>query len=133
MVAAIRSDRGASRHLQGAGLQQRLTLLISVPLMAEYEAVMTRPEHLAAARLSVADVSVVLDAVIAVAEPVRLAYLWRPQLRDPDDDMVLETAINGRADRLVTFNRRDFAIAAARFVLVICAPREAVSALKAGP
>ena len=79
-----------------------------------------------------ADVAVLLNAVAAVAEPVRLAYLWRPQLRDPDDDMVLEAAINGQADRLVTFNQRDFALAGGRFGLVICTPRTAVLALEAG-
>jgi predicted nucleic acid-binding protein len=99
-------QHGASRHLLVAGLRLRLTLLVSVPLLIEYEAVMTRPQHLVASRLSVRDVSVLLDAVATVAEPVRLAYLWRPQLRDPDDDMVLEAAINGQADRLVTFNQR---------------------------
>jgi predicted nucleic acid-binding protein len=80
--------------------------------------------------LSTADVTVLLDAVVAVAEPVRLAYLWRPQLRDADDDMVLEAAINGQADRLVTFNQHHFATASARFGLVICAPRAAVLALE---
>ena len=132
MVAAIRSDTGASRRLLVAGLQRQLTLLVSVSLLTEYEAVMTRPGHLAAARLSTADVAVLLNAVAAVAEPVRLAYLWRPQLRDPDDDMVLEAAINGQADRLVTFNQRDFAAAGGRFGLVICTPRTAVLALEAG-
>jgi len=47
-----------------------------------------------------------LDAVAAVAEPVRLAFLWRAILSDADDDMVLETAMNGQAGSIVTFNRR---------------------------
>ena len=105
-------------------------MLVSVPLVIEYEAVMTRAEHRATARLSSADVAVLLDAVVAVAEPVRLAYLWRPQVQDPNDDMVLETAVNGRADRLVTFNQRHFVSAGGRFGLVICAPRELVRTLE---
>jgi hypothetical protein len=48
--------------------------------------------------LSARDVAVLLDAVAAVAEPVKLAFLWRPTLPDADDDMVLETAVNGRAE-----------------------------------
>ena len=89
MLAAIRGDAGASRWLLRSILERRrdLTLLVSVPLLIEYEAVMTRAEHLKAAGLSVADVGVLLDAVAAVAEPVRLAYLWRPTLPDADDDM----------------------------------------------
>jgi predicted nucleic acid-binding protein len=128
MVAAIRSDAGASRWLLRSALERRrgLTLLVSVPLMIEYEAVMTRPEHLKAAGLSMADVAVLLDAVAAVAEPVRLAYLWRPTLQDADDDMVLEAAVNGRADGIVTFNRRDFDPAAERFGIAVLAPGEAV-------
>src|SRR5438270_629444 len=99
MVAAIRSDRGASRRLLRAALEgQGLRLLVSVPLLIEYEAVMTRPEHLRAARLTTGDIGVLLDAVAAIAERVELAFLWRPVLPDADDDMVLETAINGRAD-----------------------------------
>jgi putative PIN family toxin of toxin-antitoxin system len=108
MIAAIRSDQGASRRLLTAGLQQECTLLISVPLIFEYEAVMCRPDHLTASRLSISDVHILLDAVVSVAEPVRLAFLWRPMLSDPNDDMVLEAAVNGQAERLVTFNRRDF-------------------------
>ena len=126
MGAAIRSDSGASRRLLMAALECRLTLLASVPLMIEYQAVMTRPEHLAASRLSIEDVSVLLDAVAAVAQPVRLAFLWRPAVRDPDDDMVLEAAVNGRADAIVTFNIRDFDKAAEHFGVEVVLPREAV-------
>jgi predicted nucleic acid-binding protein len=126
MVAAIRSDAGASRRLLVAGLQRRLILLASVPLLIEYQAVLTRLEHLAASGLAADDVNILLDAVAAVAEPVRLAFLWRPIARDPDDDMVLEAAVNGRADALVTFNIRDFTGAAERFGIAVISPGEAV-------
>ncbi len=91
MVAAIRSDAGASRVLLRAALERRrrVTMLVSVALLIEYEAVMTRGEHLDAAGLLSTDVGALLDAFAAVAEPVRLSYLWRPALPDADDDMVL--------------------------------------------
>ena len=130
MVAAIRSDAGASRRLLVAALERRFTLLASVPLMIEYEAVMTRPEHLAASGVSVDDVNVLLDAVATVVEPVRLAFLWRPAVRDPDDDMVLEAAVNGRADAIVTFNIRDFRNVAEQFGVDVFAPGEALRALE---
>lgn len=130
MVAAIRSDAGASRRLLVAALEGRLTMLVSVPLLIEYEAVLTRPEHLAAARLSVEDVGVLLDAVASVLTPVRLAFLWRPTLRDADDDMVLEVAVNGQADAIVTFNLRDFAPGADKFGIGVLLPREALRQLE---
>ena len=132
LIAAIRSDAGASRWLLRAALERRrgLTLLVSVPLLIEYEAVMTRAEHLSASGLSKASVGVLLDAVAAVAEPVRLAFLWRPTLPDVDDDMVLEAAVNGRADAIVTFNLRDFAAATKQFGIAIMSSAEAVKRLE---
>lgn len=131
MVAAIRSDMGASRRLLRASLERQFTLLVSVPLMIEYEAVMTRREHLTASGLAVVEVGRLLDAIAAVAEPVRLSFLWRPVARDPDDDMVLETAVNGRADWLATFNLRDFASGAERFGLNVVRPGDVVRELEA--
>jgi putative PIN family toxin of toxin-antitoxin system len=131
MVAAIRSHVGASNRLLILALERRLTLLVSTPLLIEYEAVMTRVEHLAASGLSAGDVSAILDAVAAVATPVRLAFHWRPALRDPDDDMVLETAVNGGAEAIVTLNRRDFG-AAGQFGLEVLSPGMALARVEAG-
>jgi predicted nucleic acid-binding protein len=135
MVAAIRSDAGASRWLLRAALMRRrgLTILVSVPLLIEYEAVMTRAEHLGASGLAAADVGMLLDAVAAVAEPVRLAYLWRPILPDLDDDMVLEAAVNGRADGIVTFNRRDFEVPMKQFGIAVMSSGEAVNRMEKKP
>jgi putative PIN family toxin of toxin-antitoxin system len=133
VVAAIRSDAGASRRVLVAALERRFTLVASVALLIEYESVMTREEHLAVAGLSVADVATLLDAVALVAEPVRLAFLWRPTLRDPDDDMVLEVAVNGAADAIVTMNRRDFVPAAQSFAIEILSPGAAAARLEPRP
>jgi putative PIN family toxin of toxin-antitoxin system len=130
MVAAIRSDTGASHHLLVAGLERRFTMLASVPLLIEYQAVITRQEHLPASRLSVSDAEALLDAVAAVAEPVWLDFLWRPVLSEADDDMVLETAVNGQADGIVTFNRRHFVSATKRFGLDVLLPAETVNQLE---
>jgi putative PIN family toxin of toxin-antitoxin system len=115
LVAAFRSDQGASRQLLLAALDRRLVMLVSVPLMLEYEAVLTRQEHLAAAGITADDVNRVLDALTSVIEPVRLAFLWRPRLKDVADEMVLETAVNGTTDRLVTFNLKHLGNAASEF------------------
>jgi predicted nucleic acid-binding protein len=60
-----------------------------------------------------------------MAEPVKIHFLWRPQLRDPSDEMVLETAVNGRADLLVTFNERDHGTVPERFGIQVTTPRRA--------
>jgi predicted nucleic acid-binding protein len=131
MVAAFRSRLGASRAWLRAILKGEATLLLSVPLVLQYEAVLTRPEHLAAGRASAGQIVALLDALCAVCRPVEIAFLWRPTLRDPDDEMVLEVAANGRADRLLTFNERDFA-GAERFGVRVVRPGPAWRAWRQG-
>ena len=70
---------------------------------------MSRAEHRTVSGLSTVELGAVLDAIAAIVTPVTISYLWRPILRDPDDELVLEAAVNGRADLLLTFNERDFA------------------------
>lgn len=124
LVAAFRSNSGASRRILEEALAQGFELLLSVPLIFEYEAVLTRPEHLAASGASVEDVEDVLDGLAAVGRRVRLAFRWRPALPDPNDDMVLETAVNGQAHAIITFNERDFNPVAARFGCRVMRPGE---------
>jgi len=130
LVAAVRSDQGASRQLLLAALDRRFVSLVSVPLMLEYEAALTRTEHLSAAGISVEDVNTILDALAAVIEPVRLLFLWRPRLKDVGDEMVLETAVNGRADILVTFNLKHMSEAAQEFGFRALSPGKAWSEIR---
>ena len=125
VVAALRSDRGASRQLLLSALDTDVELLLSVPLMVEYGAVLSRSEHLAVIGLTSGQVGEILDALAVVAIPVRLSFLWRPRLKDPADEMVLETAVNGAADWLVTFNTRHLAEAALDFGIRVLRPQEA--------
>ena len=73
----------------------------------------------------------VFNSLARVAEAVQIGFLWRPLLSDPTDDMVLETAVNGRADLLVTFNQKDFAAVAEGFGFKILRPSEALHRLRA--
>lgn len=108
VVAGLRSRRGASRAWLNAVLQREAALLLSVPLALqyEYEAELTRPEQLSASGASRAEAILLLDALCAWCRPVEVSFLWRPMLRDPNDQMVLEVAVKGPADRLLTFNER---------------------------
>lgn len=125
VVAAMRSPAGASAGLVEAALNGRLSLLANVALVLEYEAVCLREDHLQAAGLDAATARAFVDALAALAEPVDSHFVWRPQLRDPSDEMVLEAAVNGRADGIVSFNRRDFGAAPARFGIALWLPRDA--------
>ena len=130
LVAAFRSDRGASRQLLFAALDHSFDLLLSVPLMLEYEAVLTRSEHLEAWGLRMEEVALVLDDLASVARRVRLAFRWRPMLSDANDDMVLETAVNGDANAIVTFNHRDFEKASQEFHCAVIFPRQALGEIR---
>lgn len=130
VVAAMRSPSGASAAILRAVRQGRVSLLLSVPLAMEYESVCSRPEHQLASGLSEKEVEAFLDAVIAMAEPVKIHFLWRPQLHDPADEMVLEAAVNGRADLLVTFNLGDYGTVPTQFGIEVLPPREAIKRIR---
>ena len=130
MVAALRSSRGASRQLLLGALNGGFQLLLSVPLILEYEAVLNRPEHLAACGLSHAEIGRVLDDLAGIAKPVSLSFRWRPRLSDPNDEMVLETAVNGDADAIVTFNQRDFEAAVRDFGCAVILPGAALGQVR---
>jgi putative PIN family toxin of toxin-antitoxin system len=130
VVAAMRSPTGASAAIVRAVRQKQATLLLSVPLAIEYEAVCRRSEHRVEAGLSDRQVEIFLNAIIAMGEPVATHFLWRPQLRDPNDEMVLEAAVNGRADAVVTFNVRDYGDAASQFGVEVLLPREAMARIR---
>lgn len=129
-VAGMRSTGGASAALLLAALERRLTLCANVALMLEYEAVCSRAAQRAAVALTRKEVYIFLDTIAALAEPVNTHFLWRPQLRDPADEMVLEATVNGRAQAIATFNVRDFRTVAARFGVDLLRPREAMALLK---
>jgi putative PIN family toxin of toxin-antitoxin system len=130
IVAAMRSPSGASAALVQAARRREITPLANIALALEYEATCRLPEHRLAAGLTAAQVLVFVDAVIAMVEPVETHYLWRPQLRDPGDELVLEAAVNGQAAAIVTFNKRDFGAAPARFGVAVLAPAEAIRRIR---
>ena len=124
LVAATLSPFGASFQILAMVPQQRFDLLLSVPLMLEYEEVLKRDDMRAQSRLTVEEVDVLLDMLVAVGTPYTPFFQWRPQLSDPDDEMILELAANGRADAIVTVNIRDFLPAARTFGVEVLRPGE---------
>ena len=122
IAAALRSARGASAALMLHAAEKRVKPLLSVALVLEIESVLCRPEHLAATGLSVAMVQDFVDELCALSEPVQIHFAWRPMLHDAADEMVLEAAVNGQADALVTFNLKDFLPAASGLGVEVIAP-----------
>jgi putative PIN family toxin of toxin-antitoxin system len=124
IVTALRSVSGAGNALLRLVAQQKLVPLASPALFLEYEDVLKRPEQRLATGLDIDAIDRFLAALASACEPVEMQFRWRPQLRDAKDEMVLETAINGRADALITYNIRDFLSVADRFGLRVLRPGE---------
>lgn len=125
LVAGLRSRTGASNPLLVAGFQKRFVWCCSVPLFYEYEAVLNRAEFLLDSGLTRKQIGEFLEDIAATVVPVGIDFHWRPQLGDPDDEMVLEAAINCGGS-IVTHNARDFRDVPARFGLGLLSPAEAL-------
>lgn len=106
LIAALRSPHGASFRVLSSLGSGHFGTHISVPLVLEYESVAAR--HLDDLPISRADVEDVLDYICQVSTAHEIYYIWRPFLPDPRDDMVLEVAVAGGCDAVVTFNKQDF-------------------------
>lgn len=107
LVAGLRSRRGASFKLLSLVGSERFGINVSVPLVFEYEDVLFRPE--VGVPLSRAAIEAVLDYHCTVARHHEIFFLWRPYLKDPRDDLVLELAVKAGCQFIVTHNVRDFA------------------------
>src|SRR5260370_1711275 len=107
-VTAVRSSNGAAGEVVRMVFREEIVLLMDLKLGLEYRDVALRPEHLMASALSEREVLELIEALEAFAEPVEIMLKTRPLSPDPNDDMVLDLAINGQADALVTNNTKHF-------------------------
>src|ERR1700728_1468431 len=123
IVAGLRSQLGASNRILTLVAERRLVPLVTTAVFFEYEDVLNRPEQQLATGMAKEDVSGFLAALASAAEPVDVHFMWRPQLADPADELVLETAVNGRASTIVTHNLRHFLPAARDFEIEVITPR----------
>ena len=129
IVSAMQSPAGASATLILSALEGKVCLVANVPLIIEYEATCSRSEHRLAAGLTAMEVIAFLDGLAALIEPLESHFLWRPRLRDPADEMVLEAAVNGQADMIVTFNGRDFRLSPQSFGIEVLRPADVLRRL----
>jgi putative PIN family toxin of toxin-antitoxin system len=130
VAAGLRSRSGAGNALLRLVANRRLVPLATPPLFLEYEDVLKRPEQRLANGLAPEAIDEFLAELAALIEPVEVHFGWRPQLKDPNDEMVLESAINGEADALVTYNVADFAAAGQRFQIPVLRPADLLRMVK---
>ena len=119
VVSGIRSPDGASREILHLISEDVVMPISSVPLFLEYEGVLKGESG-----LSKRDVDAILDFLLSHARLQRIDFLWRPLLPDPQDDCVLECAVNAEAAALVTFNLRDFPGVKKYFGITVVTPGE---------
>lgn len=124
LIAGLRSRDGASFQILERIPSGKIKFILSVALFVEYEAVLKRAEFRKETGLLIKDIDAILDMLASKCIKTNIYYLWRPQLRDPGDDMILEAAISGSADAIVTFNQKDFVCGVDKFGLKLLQPGE---------
>ena len=130
VVTALRSADGGSNAVLREVAHGRLISLVAPALFFEYEAVLKRPEQRIVHGLDIEGIDRFLAALASASEAVEVSFQWRPQLADANDEMVFETAVNGRADALITHNVKDFARAAPKFGLRVLRPGELLKEMR---
>ena len=123
LVAATRNRHGPSFALMQIIRLGQSKMCCSPALFLEYEDVLKRPKQLTASGLLASGIDAILNELAGFIEPVTTHYQWRPQLRDPADEMVLEAAANAQALAIVTYNLRDFG-PAKRFGIPVLNPEQ---------
>ncbi len=106
-MAGLWSRDGASFRLLELVRRGRVEPALSVPLVLEYEMVLKRRTQ--ELGLEPKEIDAVLDWLCSIGHHQRIHFLWRPTLRDPRDELVLELAVAAGCGLLVTFNTKDFA------------------------
>jgi putative PIN family toxin of toxin-antitoxin system len=115
LVAGLYSSLGASYRMLDFWIDGKLDIYASTAVWLEYEDVLKRLESVRRHGFSNKDIDILLNQFAVHVTPIRLNYLWRPQLRDPKDEMILEAAVNAPVDAIVTHNVSDFELGAKRF------------------
>lgn len=119
IISALKSRKGAANKLLSVIGDDKYVSCISVPLVLEYEEVMTRIFP----KMPKTDINDFLDYICKQSLQSPIYYLWRPILKDPKDDMVLEIAVASAADFIITYNIKDFLLVK-DFGIELASPRD---------
>ena len=121
LVSAFRSKRGASFKLISLIGKNKFSYSISVPLMFEYEEIIKRKEH--RGEITIDEIDRFLNRLCFFADKREIFFLWRPYLKDPDDDMVLELAVEANCNFIITYNKNDYK-GLKKFSIKVLTPKE---------
>ena len=122
LARGLRSRSGPSGHIVTMMVLGQIEFAITAPLMFEYETVLKRPKNMRDTGLALSEVDDLLDAIVKAGHQTTRTFSYRPQLRDPNDEIVLECAINASATLIVTGDK-DFGREALRpFSIVSISP-----------
>ena len=121
IVSALKSRNGFSFDLLSIIDDRRFKVYISVPLIFEYEDAVKRNKS--KIKLNKSDIDAIIDYICLIAEKRKIFYLWRPYLKDPKDDMILELAVESEADYIISFNKKDF-VEVEKFNIKVVTPKE---------
>lgn len=122
LIAALKSRQGASFRLLSIIGQEKFNINLSVPLLLEYEAV--AKELIGGIALTAENIDDILNYICSVSKWREIFYLWRPFLKDPKDDMVLELAVTSQCDTIITYNKKDFRNVEQYFGIRVLTPKE---------
>lgn len=125
-ISALRSRRGASFKLLSMLGGNAFDISVSVPLVLEYETLAKRQARTLG--LDASTIDDILDYVCQVARRREIFFLWRPFLKDPNDDLVLELAVESESEFIITYNRRDF-VGIETFGIKVLTPKELLQKL----
>lgn len=115
LISALIGETGPAREIIRRCLQGKAVPLMSTALFLEYESVSKRPKIKALCPLSEHEVTQLIAAFLSVCEWVQIHYLWRPNLPDEGDNFLIELAVAGNAETIVTNNLKDFRNAELKF------------------
>jgi putative PIN family toxin of toxin-antitoxin system len=121
LLAGLRSNRGASYKLLTLLNDSRWQLNISTALIFEYEEILKRQKE--QLTLTESDINSIIETFCAIANQRNIFYLWRPVARDPDDDFLIDLAVECQANFIITYNQKDLQ-AAEKFGIKVVTPKE---------
>ena len=122
IISALKSNKGASFKLISLLTENKFKINISVPLILEYEEIIKR--EINSKIINKNDIESFIDYICYIGNPTKIYYLWRPFLKDPKDDMILELAFTSNSDYIITYNLKDFSEVYSNFKIKSIIPKD---------